>query len=68
MRERLVRLRHLVNFVAFANGIPLPLIGFENFRGERVAHRLAFAGISEIDDPAEGQGGRRSLGISSGTW
>ena len=47
MCERLVRLRHLVNFVAFADGVPLPLIGFENFRRERDAHRRAFAGIAK---------------------
>ena len=57
MSERLVRLGHLVNFVTFADGIALPLIGFQDFRGERVAHRLTLAGISEIHNPPECQGG-----------
>jgi hypothetical protein len=55
MRKGLVGLRHLVDFVAFADGVPLPLIGFEDFRRERGLHRRAFAGVREIHDPAQGE-------------
>src|SRR3954464_6683264 len=37
-----VRLSHLVHFVAFANGVPLTLIGLQNFRGEGDLHGDAF--------------------------
>src|ERR1039457_1454345 len=53
MGASLVRLRHLVDFVALADGVALPLISLQNFRGERGLHRLAFAGVREIHDPAE---------------
>ena len=53
MRERLVCLRHLVNFVTLADGVALALEGFHDFRGERGLHRLAFFRVREIHDPAE---------------
>src|SRR5208283_581343 len=57
MSECLVGLRHLVNFVAFADGVPLPLISLHDFRRERFAHGRALAGVREIHNPAERQGG-----------
>jgi len=53
MCECLVRLRHLMDFVAFADGVPLPLISFKDFGRERGLHRHAFAGIGKINDPAQ---------------
>src|SRR5262245_39826728 len=51
MCKCLVGLGHLEDFVAFADGIALPLVGIEDFRGERFLHRDAFAGIGKIHQP-----------------
>ena len=42
-----------MNLVAFADGIALALISFEDFSGKRLLHRDAFAGIGEINQPSE---------------
>jgi hypothetical protein len=57
MSKSFVGLGHLMDFVAFADGIALALVGFEDFGGERFAHGRAFAGIREIHDPAQGERG-----------
>src|ERR1035438_5599338 len=46
MRKGFVGLRHLVNFVPFADGVPLPLIGFEDFGRQRNLHRRALLASS----------------------
>ena len=56
MREGFIGLGHLVNFVTFADGVPLPLIGFKDFRGERGLHGLALAVVRKIHNPAERKG------------
>src|ERR1700690_2940726 len=48
MCKRLVGLRHLVHLVALANGVALPLIGFQNLVRQRLAHGRALAGIRKI--------------------
>ena len=56
MGERLVRLGHFMNFVAFANGIALALIGFQDFRRQRFFHGNALARVRKINQPSQRQG------------
>ena len=56
MGKCLVRLCHLVNFVAFAARVPLPLIRLQNLRRERFAHGRALASVRKVHDPAQRQG------------
>src|SRR6266699_6306615 len=51
MRKGFVGLRHLVDLVAFANRIALPLIGFQDFGGQSFLHGQALPGISKTHNP-----------------
>ena len=55
MRESFIGLSHLMHVIALANGIPLPLIGFHDFRRQGFFHCNALAGICKINKPAHGQ-------------
>ena len=55
MRERFVGLRHLVDFVALADGVSLALVGVQDFGSEGFLHGDAFAGIGKIHEPPERQ-------------
>ena len=57
MRKGFVGLRHLMDLVAFANRVPLALIGFQDFGGQSFLHGEAFPGISKTHNPPQGQRG-----------
>src|SRR5688500_19121443 len=44
VRERFVRLRHLMHFVPLADRVTLTLVSIHNLTRERVGHGLSFAG------------------------
>ena len=55
MRKCFIGLGHFVDLIAFANGISLSLIRFEDFCRQSFLHRDAFAGIGKINQPAQGE-------------
>jgi len=67
MRESLISLRHLVNLVPLADGVPLTGKGLEDFRGERGLHRHALMASAKSTIQRKASAFWRSAGISSGT-
>ena len=67
MREGLVGLRHLVHFIALADGVALALIGFHNFRGQRVLMAMPLRASAKSTIQRNASANWRSEGISSGT-
>jgi len=47
--------RHLVHFVAFADGVSLPLVGIDDLGRQGLLHRNALARVGQIDQPAHRQ-------------
>ena len=56
MRERLVRLRHLVNLVTFADGVALALRWIVDFADARKGQPMRDALATEILEAYQGQG------------
>src|SRR5438876_10386441 len=51
MRKCFVGLRHLVHFVAFADGVSLPLVGIDDLGRQRFLHRNALPPVRHTDQP-----------------
>src|SRR5258708_14039255 len=62
MRKCLISLGHLMDFVAFADGVALALVGLHDLRSQRLLHGQSLSGIGEIHQPAQGQ---RELAVRS---
>src|SRR5207248_7245104 len=52
MRKCFVCLGHLMNFIPFANSIPLPSIGLQNLSRQGLFHGNPLSGIGKINQPA----------------
>jgi len=68
MCKGLVGLRHLVHFIALANGVALPLVSLQDLRARASFIGIPFRPSAKSTSQRKARANCLSVGTSSGTW